>query len=207
MTILWSGGAATTHAVICPPIGWHCVTPAPLVERLRELASRLPDHRIAEALNAEGVTTPTGKPWTSKRVSVLRKQHTIPTACPTEPGATTVRGDGLISTTEAARRLEVSRSLVNGWIAHGVLGGDQRAAGSDHWVRLTEQDVARVSGQVPCAHWPSIQDLMRTHQCSAEEVWQQARRGEYLPYRQRAGQRWEWRFCQEDVQTTRNQIQ
>jgi hypothetical protein len=204
MTILWSGGITTTHAVICPPIGWHCVTPAPLVERLRELASRLPDHQIAAVLAGEGGTTPTGKPWTARRVTVLRKQHAIPTACPTAPGTTVVRGDGLISTTEAARRLQVSRSLVNVWIGHGVLVGDQRAPGSDHWVHLTEQDAARVSGQEPCAHWPSIQELTRAHQCSAEEVWQRVRFGEYLAYRRHAGQRWEWRFCPQNAQTAGN---
>ena len=90
------------------------------------------------------VRTPTGKSWTAGRVASLRKQHAIVTACPIEPGAVCVRGDGLISTTEAARRLQVSRSLVNVWLTHGVLIGDQRAAGSDHWVRLTEQDAARL---------------------------------------------------------------
>lgn len=199
MTILWSGGLTTTHDVICPPLGWHCVAPLSLVERLRELAGHLPDHRIASLLNTEGETTPTGKPWTPGRVASLRKQHAIATACPTEPGAIAVRGDGLISSTEAARRLQVSRSLVNVWLGHGVLVGDQRAPGSDQWVRLTEPDAARVSGQIPCAHWPSIQDLMRTHQCCVEEVWQRVRQGDYLPYRRRAGQHWEWRFCPKDT--------
>lgn len=198
MTILWSGGVTTSHEVICPPIGWHCLAPTALVERLRELASRLPDHRIAELLNAEEVRTPTGKPWTAGRVASLRKQHTIVTACPTEPGAVAVRGDGLISSTEAARRLQVSRSLVHVWLAHGVLTGDQRAAGSDQWVRLTEQEAVRLSGQAPCADFPTIRDLMRLHQCSAEEVWQYVRRGDYLPYRRCAGRSFEWRFCPQD---------
>ena len=166
MTILWSGDVTTGHEIICPPIGWHCLAPPALVERLRELASRLPDHQIAELLNAEEVRTPTGKSWTAGRVASLRKQHAIVTACPIEPGAVAVRGDGLISTSEAARRLHVSRSLVNVWLAHGVLTGDQRAAGSDHWVRLTEQEVARLSGQGPCADFLSIHDLMRLYQCS-----------------------------------------
>jgi DNA invertase Pin-like site-specific DNA recombinase len=202
MTILWSGDVITSHEIVCPPIGWHCLAPTALVERLRELASRLPDHQIAELLNAEEVRTPTGKSWTAGRVASLRKQHAIVTACPIEPGAVVVRGDGLISTTEAARRLQVSRSLVNVWLAHGVLIGDQRAAGSDHWVRLTEQEAARLSGQVPCADFLSIHDLMRLYQCSAEEVWQYVRRGNYLPYRRRAGRRFEWRFCPQDCPST-----
>ncbi len=198
MTILWSGGVTTSHEIICPPIGWHCLAPSALVERLRDLTSRLPDHRIAELLNAEEVRTPTGKPWTAGRVTSLCKQHAIATACPTEPGAVAVRGDGLISTSEAARRLQISPSLVHVWLVHGVLTGDQRAVGSDQWVSLTEQDAARLSGQLPSADFPSIRDLIRLHQCSAEEVWQSVRRGDYLPYRRRAGQRWEWRFGPKD---------
>ena len=198
LTILWSGGVTTNHEVVCPPIGWHCLAEASLVERLRELAGRLPDHQIAELLNAEEVHTPTGKPWTAGRVASLRKQHAIATACPVEPGAVAVRGDGLISTSEAARRLQISPSLVQVWLVHGVLTGDQRAAGSDRWVRLTEQEAARLSGQLPCTDFLSIRDLMRLHQCSAEEVWQYVRRGTYLPYRRRTGHRWEWRFCPQD---------
>jgi len=87
---------------------------------------------------------------------------------------------------------------VHVWLAHGVLTGDQRATGSDHWVRLTEQDRARLSGQVPCADFPSIHDLMRLYQCSAEEVWQYVRRGTYLPYRRLTGRSFEWRFCPRD---------
>jgi len=198
MTILWSGGVTTSHEVICPPIGWHCLASSSLVERLRELAAHLPDHRIAELLNAEEVRTPTGKPWTAARVASLRKQHAIPTACPIEPGAVAVRGDGLLSAKEAARRLGVSRSLVHVWVGHGVLSGDQCGVGSDLWVRLTEQEAARLSGEIPCAHFLSIRDLMCRHSCSAEEVWQYVRRGDYLPYRRSAGNRWEWRFYPQD---------
>jgi DNA invertase Pin-like site-specific DNA recombinase len=202
MTILWSGGITTTHEIVCPPIGWHCLAPASLVERLRELASRLPDHQIAEQLNAEEVRTPTGKPWTPQRVSSLRKQHAIATACPVEPGAVAIRGDGLISVAEAARRLQISSSLVHVWVGHGVLTGDQRGAGSALWVRLTEQEVSRLSGEKACADFLSIRDLIRRHECSAEEVWQFVCTGDYLPYRRRAGGRWEWRFRPQDCKST-----
>jgi len=178
MTILWSGGITTTHEILCPPIGWHCLAPAALVERLRELATRLPDHQIAELLNRDLVRTPTGKPWTAKRVTSLRKQHAISTACPIEPGTVAVRGDGLLSVAEAARRLAVSRSLVHIWVGHGVLTGDQRGSGSNLWVRLTEHDLVRLSGQVLCTDFLSLHDLMRRHQGSAEEVWQYVRQGE-----------------------------
>jgi hypothetical protein len=135
------------------------------------------------------------------RVSSLRKQHAIATACPIEPGAVAIRGDGLISVAEAARRLQISSSLVHVWVGHGVLGGDQRSAGSALWVRLTDQEVSRLSGEKACSDFLSIRDLMRHHECSAEEVWQIVRTGDYLPYRRRAGGRWEWRFCRRDCKS------
>jgi len=112
-----------------------------------------------------------------------------------------VRGDGLISTREVARRLHISPSLVHVWLTHGILTGDQRAAGSDRWISLSEQETARLSGEIACADFPSIRDLMHLHQCSAEEVWHYVRTGDYLPYRRRSGGRWEWRFCPQNCKS------
>jgi len=82
MTVLWSGGMITTHSVVCPPIGWHCVAPRSLVERVRTDAQHWPDHQIAERLNGEGVRTPMGKPWTAARVTSLRKQQKLAYSIP-----------------------------------------------------------------------------------------------------------------------------
>jgi hypothetical protein len=51
LTMLWSGGVTTGHAIVCSPLGWHCLALALLVERLRELARRLPDHQIVELIS------------------------------------------------------------------------------------------------------------------------------------------------------------
>jgi hypothetical protein len=80
VTILWSGGLTTNQTVTCRPTGWHCLTSSTVVDRLRELAQSLPDHQIAEQLNAEGIRTQTGKLWTYARVASIRKQHRIPTS-------------------------------------------------------------------------------------------------------------------------------
>ena len=68
-----------------PPLGWHMRTGAAVLERLAELARQIPDHQVAERLNAEGFRTRTGKAWTYARVLSIRKQHGIPTACPLPP--------------------------------------------------------------------------------------------------------------------------
>jgi DNA invertase Pin-like site-specific DNA recombinase len=145
--ILWSGGLTTTHTVTCRPTGWHCTTAADIVDRLRDLAQRLPDHQIAEQLNADGVRTQTGKPWTYRRVASIRKQHHIPTNCPIDTGAKAPRGDGLLPVSLAAERLGVSTSLIHIWIQHGVLTGEQRTTLSKRWVRLTDADILRLADQ------------------------------------------------------------
>ncbi len=74
-TVVWSGGATTRHEVRCPPLGWHGRTEDGVVARLRELARALPDHKLAERLNDEGLRTRTGKAWTYARVHSMRKHR------------------------------------------------------------------------------------------------------------------------------------
>jgi DNA invertase Pin-like site-specific DNA recombinase len=194
MTILWSGGLTTSQTVTCRPTGWHCTTSSTVVERLRELAQRLPDHQIAEQLNAEGIRTHTGKPWTYARVVTIRQQHQIPTNCPIDPAGQTARGDGLLPVRLAAERLGVSTSLIHIWIQHGALVGDQRTALSKRWVRLTEADMVRLDGQRDWGRFSTINQVMRKERWSREQVWQAVRDGAYLAYRQRSGQLWQWRL-------------
>jgi DNA invertase Pin-like site-specific DNA recombinase len=192
--ILWSGEVTTQHTVTCPPIGWHCVTAAPLVQRIRELAAHYPDHQIAEILNAEGIATQTGKPWTYKRVVSVRKQHHLPTACPLDPTQPTPRGDGLVSAKSAAQLLQISPALVHLWADHGVLVSDQRVPGSKLWVRVTNADLTRLQGALQCDHLPTIVDVMAERQVTRDEVWALVCAGQYLAYRVRNGRNWEWRL-------------
>jgi DNA invertase Pin-like site-specific DNA recombinase len=194
MTILWSGGLITTQTVTCRPTGWHCTTSSAVVDRLRELAQRLPDHQIADQLNADGFRTHTGKPWTYARVTSIRKQHQIPTSCPIDTAGQTSRGDGLVPVRLAAECLGVSTSLIHIWIQHGVLTSDQRTTLSKRWVRLTEADMIRLDGQHDWRRFSTINQVMRKERWSREHVWQAVRNGTYVAYRQRSGQHWEWRL-------------
>lgn len=186
----------TQHTVTCPPIGWHCVTPEPILQRIRELAPRHPDHDIAQRLNDEGVRTQTGKPWTYQRVKSMRKQHNIPTGCPIDPQQSTPRGDGLVSVLTAAQLLQVSPATVHLWADQGVLASDQRIKASKLWVRVDESDLARLNGSCQAEHWPTINDIMNQRQLSREAVWERVRAGEYLVYRVAQGRNWEWRLAQ-----------
>ncbi len=195
VVILWSGGATTTHSVIRPQPGWHCTTDTAIVQRVRELAARYPDHQIAEQLDAEGVRTQTGKAWTHQRVKSLRKSHDIPTACPVEPSSGEARGDGFVSSKVAACRLGVCLQSIHLWAKHGILRVDQRARGSCLWVHLSADDVARLDGSSPEIGLMTMEDLLADGLLTRDEVWALVRAGRYQAHRVRAGGRWEWRFA------------
>jgi len=195
VTVAWSGGATAKHEVRCPPLGWHGRTEAEVIARLHELAQTLPDHRIAERLNAEGLQTRTSKAWTYARVHSMRKQHGIATACPLHTREASQRADGLMPVRAAAQRLSVSSSLVHLWAQRGVLGHDQRRSASRVWVRLDEDDLARLDGSSPLApHLPTFGEVMRAECLSHDALWDQVRHGGYLAFRARHGQCWEWRL-------------
>jgi DNA invertase Pin-like site-specific DNA recombinase len=194
LTLRWSGGQTTAATVTCRTPGWHCMTSEATLARLRALAPTLPDHQIAARLNAEQVPTATGKLWTAKRVRSMRIEHGIASGCPVDPTGHPCRGDGLVSVCRAAHLLGVSPALIHVWIGHGVLAGDQRVAGSYRWVRLTEDDQRRLQGEAPCTQLPSLREVARERGCAAEAVWDLVRAGEFVPYRHRAGQQWEWRL-------------
>lgn len=196
LTLLWSGGVTTTHTVTCPPRGWHGTTDEDVLAQIRVLAQQLPDHQIAQTLNAAGSCTLTGKPWTAVRVASMRTQHAIPTACPVDPTAVACRGDGLVPVRVAAQRLGVSPSLVHVWVQHGVLVADQSQPRSYRWVRLTEAEVARLTGAnaATCRALPGARELMQQSHCTYAAVWEAVRAGRYIAYRHHVGRHWEWRF-------------
>jgi DNA invertase Pin-like site-specific DNA recombinase len=191
--ILWCGGAITEHSALCPPIGLRQRTNTATLERLTQLAAQLPDHQIAVRLNAEGLRTRSGREWTYPRVHSMRKQYSIPTGCPLDPEHTAERADGLISSKAAADRLGVSLSLINLWVKHGVLHHDQRLPASKVWVRLAEEDFARLTGASPGANClPTFAAVRTQAKLTAQELWHEISVGRYLPYRVRHGQTWQW---------------
>src|SRR3954467_14282911 len=195
VVVLWNGGATTRHEVRCPPLGWHCRTEPELIRHLAELARHDPDHRIAARLNAEGLRTRTGKPWTYARVFSMRKQHGIATACPLSTRDAIPRADGLIPAKAAAQRLGVSPSLIHVWVGHGVLDHDQHRPSSKVWVRLSEDDLARLDGSSALGpDLPSLGQVMHREGFSRDALWDRVRQGEYRAFRVAHGQGWEWRL-------------
>lgn len=194
IAIHWNGGAITTHTVVYPPTGWHMTTDAQLIQKMRELAQQMPDHQIALALNEANLKTRMGKPWTYRRVVMIRKQYAIPTACPIDPGISAIRADGFVSAAHAAQRLNVSDALIHYWVRQGVLVVDQRMAQSYLWVRLSDDDITRLNGVADYSHLPTVKEIANQFGWTRDFVWNLVRQGIYLPYRQALGRSWEWRL-------------
>lgn len=195
VVILWSGGATTQHEVRFPEPGWHLRTEAETVDLIRDLATRCPDHQIAEHLTALGLRTKTGKPWTYDRVVSLRRVHAIPTACPIGTGASATRADGLMSTRAAAERLGVSEAAIRIWALRGIVRCDQRCAASKRWVRLSDADIARLDGAADVTSMATVREIAQAEGISYDEVWARVCNGHYAVYRTARGRKaWEWRL-------------
>jgi DNA invertase Pin-like site-specific DNA recombinase len=196
----WKSGAWTELRVRRPTTADHARTPAAVLERLRAGAARLPDERLAAALNAEGLTTQQGLPWTAARVQRLRTYHRIPTECPAMPPSEAPRGDGLLPARAAATRLGVAPSALGHWRTWGFLHAEQRGPGAPLWVRLTLQDVARLDGTLAAqghGRW-RLPEARRVLGVTPAQLWDKARRGEIVAYRARVAAHWEWRVSPAD---------
>lgn len=78
--ICWQGGATSTVEV--PK---YLYSAPQLFHRITELARDLPDGQIAEALNAEGLQTVKGRPWSARRVMDFRLSNGIPSGFTVNP--------------------------------------------------------------------------------------------------------------------------
>jgi len=170
-------------------------TPPSVLKRLRDLAQRHPDDQVAAILNAEGLRTRTGLSWTYLRVGTVRFRHGIPTACPVVPKGPGPRGDGLVPVGTVMAQMGVSRSVVGTWCRCGFLSADQKAALAPRWIRLTDEDRARLDG-TRAAHGYGQWRLREAQQVlgpNQEEVYQRVWAGELIAYRAHIGDHWEWR--------------
>ncbi len=67
VAVLWSGSARTAHQVDSPEFNAHLRTKAGTLDAIRDLAGRMPDHRVAATLAQRGLLSRHSKPWTPVR--------------------------------------------------------------------------------------------------------------------------------------------
>ena len=128
----WQGGANEDIQVTLPPnIADRLRYPEEVVQRIRELANKLPDAQIADALNGEGRRPAKGEAFNVSMVKWIRYKHHIPAADLKRPEELTVR--------QVADKIDVSRGVVYYWIERGVIEARRMNNGSPYWVTLTPE--------------------------------------------------------------------
>lgn len=191
----WKSGAWTDLRVRRPASSDHTRTPEVALDRIRALAPRVTDERIAEILNGDGLATRMGLAWTAARVYHIRQSHGIVTGCPTMPREGSARGDGLVSVRAAADILGVVPTALDHWQKWGFLQLEQRGVGSPLWVRLTAEEIGRLDGTLAARGYGQwrVREAQRVLGVSKQQLWEKARHGEIVAYRAHVNDHWEWR--------------
>lgn len=139
--ICWQGGAISTVEV--PK---YLYSAPHLFHRITALAQELPDAQIAEELNAEGLETVKGRPWSARRVMDFRLSNGIPSGFTVTP-ALRLTGNGYLTTAEAATRLEINQTTVQKWFKLGLLSGKHAGGQKALWIEWTTEAETRLGGQ------------------------------------------------------------
>jgi DNA invertase Pin-like site-specific DNA recombinase len=193
--IRWQTGAITPLTVPRPTAGDAHRLEASLVTLIQELAQTHADDSIAEILNQQGLKTQQGLPWTYRRVMDTRRRHAIPTACPITPRDHQPRGDGLLSVNAAAQQLNTSPNTIIVWARQGIVYSEHKAGTCPIWVRLTPDDVTRLTQATPPTDSLRIHQACQVLHLSEAQLWTEVKAGRYTVYRVRQNKHWEFRIA------------
>jgi hypothetical protein len=195
LRIGWCSGAWSELQTRRPSGRDLAATAQPVLERIRILAQRHPDDQVAAILNAGGLRTKMGLCWTYQRVGLLRLRHGIPTACPIMPNGREPRGDGLVPVETVVAQVGASSSRIGSWCRDGFLVAEQLTSLGPRWIRLTDEDRARLDGTLAAQGYGQwrLREARRVLGLSQEELSQRLRDGRMIAYRAHVGDHWEWR--------------
>jgi DNA invertase Pin-like site-specific DNA recombinase len=130
--VRWQGGACSDVTVKRPvPIAERLRYTDATIERVRELSRQLTDAEVVQALNAQGLLSSKGKPFTLSMVKWIRYRYAVPAAHLQRPDEITVK--------QLANQLGVSIHFVHYWIKQGVINARQIDGHGPWWVSLSEQ--------------------------------------------------------------------
>jgi DNA invertase Pin-like site-specific DNA recombinase len=120
-----------------------------LLERVATLALTFSDLQIAERLNAEGFTTPTGLAWTAARIFGLRRKNHIQSQFHSHSPQLSPRADGRYTIQQVARLLQYSPTTIHDWFLRGFLIGQQSGPLAHVWLRFDATDCRRLEASIP----------------------------------------------------------
>src|SRR5437660_2006724 len=163
--VCWQGGATTTIEV--PK---YLFSAPHLFHRITELARELPDEQIAQALNAAGLETVKGRPWSARRVMDFRLSNGIPSGFTVAPHLRLTE-NGYLTTAEAAARLEINQTTVQKWFKLGLLSGKHAGGQKALWIEWTAEAEARLGGQASFdQRMTSVKSLCKSQGKTWEQV-------------------------------------
>jgi hypothetical protein len=125
-------------------------TPPQVIEAITALAVGRTDAAIAEALNAQGLTSGRGRPFTAKAVAWIRHHYQIrkPGSDRQVAAGTRARADGRYSTRALATRLGVSIATIHYWREQGVLPAIQELPGGPWWHEITPEVLEKLRTRI-----------------------------------------------------------
>ena len=96
----------------------------------------------------------------------------------------------------AAAQVGVVPTALAHWQRWGFLHVAQQGPGSPLWVRLTEEDRARLDGTLAAQGYGQwrVREAQQALSLSRDQIYAAARRGDLIAYRARVGGHWEWRL-------------
>src|SRR5215468_11076804 len=149
--IIWQTGAVSEHKIRRNVNSYRNYADlATLEARLRDLvAAQKMDHEIAMTLNAEGLLSAHGRPFSGDEVHLLRKRWSIPTVKINGTEQNPLQWpDGTYSVQGAAAALSISTQTVFKWLQKGRLSGRQLAKGMPWQITLSSLQIAELRTQV-----------------------------------------------------------
>ena len=130
--VRWQGGIREDLKVELPrPSGERWRHSESLVKKVRKLAEENSDAEIAAQLNAEGLISAKGNPFTRSSVSWIRHKHKIPPAEKKKADELTVK--------EVAKRFDVSPNVVYYWIERKIITARRLNNGSPYWITIDQR--------------------------------------------------------------------
>jgi len=130
LQVRWQGGATDTIEVQRRPKRADAMRYSDtFIAKIHAMAEKYDDQEIADQLNAQALTSSTGKPFTLSMVRWIRFKHRIPGPS-LSPGSLTAN--------QICERYGVSRWVVYYWIEHGIVSAAQRRPNRPYGITIDD---------------------------------------------------------------------
>lgn len=130
--VRWQGGACSDITVTRPRhIGDVQRYPSAVVDLVRELSRDMTVAQVAQALNARGLRSARGRPFTRSMIEWIRSRHAVAASGLRQPDEVTVK--------ELADELGVSVQFVHYWIGQGAMNARQIGNHGHWWIKTSDE--------------------------------------------------------------------